>query len=220
MKYINVNSVLELLAKSEMNVFTVIDFAKIINKSTAYASLILSKNKKAHRLSKGIYYIDNADVYEKASNILFPCYISLSAALQYYELIDQNIVRYTVITTKRHRGINIKEGYVEFITLSKERVFGYALKKGSYIAELEKVFVDCLYFNSPNFDQILSSFSNAINDKNIDIKKFKEYGIKMKSKVLINKIGFLLELNNINAEDLHNFIYKSNYIELEKGAKN
>lgn len=40
MKYINFNTILELLAKLKMNVVTVINIAKIINKSTTYAYLM------------------------------------------------------------------------------------------------------------------------------------------------------------------------------------
>ena len=220
MEYIKFNSVLEMLAKSDMKVFTVRDVAKIMKKSTRYASLILSKNKKVHRLFKGTYYLEGTDAYQKASNIIFPCYISLSAALQYYDLIDQNIVKYTVITPKRHKNIKMKEGEVEFITLSKKRVFGYSFRDGGYIANLEKLFIDCLYLNKPDFNQINESFLYALKNNSIDIQKLKNYGLEMKSKLLINKLGFLLEHNGINADELYKYIYKPKYIELENGAKN
>lgn len=51
------------LAKSGTHVFTAYDIAKILEKSSAYASLLLSEGKKAHRIERGKYYIEGASRY-------------------------------------------------------------------------------------------------------------------------------------------------------------
>ena len=62
------------LARSGTHVFTVYDIAKMLGKSTAYASLLLSKSKKAHRIERGKYYIEGVSSYEIASNIVYPTF--------------------------------------------------------------------------------------------------------------------------------------------------
>ena len=102
------------LTRSGTHTFTVYDIAKMLGKSTAYASLLLSKSKKVHRIERGKYYIDGASKYEIASNIIYPAYISMHSAMQYYGLIDQNILKYSVITLKKHKVINISGTTINF----------------------------------------------------------------------------------------------------------
>lgn len=219
MRYLSFDSVLDHLSKSGSSVFTVHDVAKTMQKSPAYASLMLSRSRKVKRVSKGIYCLDGASMYEIASNMVYPSYVSLSSALQYYELIDQNILRYSVITTKRHKELEFGNASIAFITLPKGKVFGYVSKNNAYVATIEKMFADCLYLHIPDFEQITSSFSSALEDYKIDIPKLKEYGIKMEKKSLINKLGLLLELNGINADDLLKHIYRPAYIKTNAHAK-
>jgi predicted transcriptional regulator of viral defense system len=195
-----------------MNVFTVHDVAKAMHKSVPYASLMLSKNKQVRRLFRGTYYTIDADIYEIVSNIVYPSYVSLSAALQYYSLINQNIIRYSIITTKRHKPLELGRNIVEFITLGKGRVFGYYSKDGAYVATIEKMFVDCLYFGIPPLDQVRESFAEALRDYDVNVARMKEYGLMMKSKSLINKLGFLLEDSGKTADDLLKHTYRSKYV--------
>ncbi len=207
------DNILETLSKSK-KVFTVYDAAKLMNKSTAYASLMLSRSKKVKRIEKGKYFITGSSVYEITSNIIFPSYVSLYAGMQYYNLIDQNIVKYSVITLKRHRGIALNGNTVEFIKVKKNMFFGYLNKSSTYIASPEKLFIDCLYFNKPKFASLKNILSAAINEKLLDTSLLEDYAMKTGSKVLINKLGFLLELNNINASKLLPFRY-ANYVEVK-----
>ncbi len=218
MRYMNFSAVLERLEKSGTLVFSVQDVAKVMHKSTAYASLLLSRHRNIVRLKKGVYYIAGAGMYEIASNVVYPSYISLGAALQYYDLIDQNIVRYSVITTKRHKELSTRQGTVEFITLSKDRVFGYTSDGNAYIATVEKTFIDCLYLGRPEFKQVEESFASALQDYKVRIDILKEFGIKMRSRSLINKLGFLLERSGIAADDLVSYTYRSKYVKVSRHA--
>lgn len=207
------DNILETLSKSK-NVFTVYDAAKLMGKTTAYASLMLSKNRKVRRIERGKYFITGASVYEITSNIVFPSYVSLYAGLQYYNLIDQNIVKYSVIVLKRHRNIAINGNTVEFIKVKKSMFFGYVKRANAYVASPEKLFIDCLYFNKPGLAILSDALNTAINEKLLNTGLLEDYAIKAGSKTVINKLGFLLELNNINASKLLPFRY-ANYVKLK-----
>ena len=218
MAYLGIKAVLERFQRSGSSTFTVGDAAKAMHKSAAYASLVLSTNKKVKRLVKGLYYVRGTSPYELASNVVYPAYVSLSAALQYYDLIDQNIIKYSVITTKRHKPVKFEGGEIEFITVDRTRLFGYTFRNNSYIALPEKMFTDCLYFGRPAFSQVEVSFASALENQQLDITKLKDYAVRMNRKSLINKLGFLLELNNIKADDMLGHTYRAGYVRVGKSA--
>lgn len=196
-------------ARSGTNVFTIYDIAKMLGKSTAYASLLLSKNKKVHRIERGKYYIEGASRYEIASNVVYPSYISMQAALQYYGLIDQNVLRYSVVTLKKHKPIKVGGTIINFIKTRKKAFFGYTSKSGAYIVSPEKLFVDCLYFGGVPFSVLEEAIVTAKADNLIDAAIIERYAIMLGSGVLVNKLGFLLEYANINADKLLRYRYRS-----------
>jgi predicted transcriptional regulator of viral defense system len=202
------------LARSGTHVFTVYDIAKMLGKSTAYASLLLSKSKKAHRIERGKYYIEGVSSYEIASNIVYPSYVSMHAALQYYGLMDQNVLRYSVITLKRHKPINVGGTMINFIRTKKKSFFGYTRKSNTYIASPEKLFVDCLYFGGVPFSVLKEAIATAREDNLIDIATIGRYAVMLGSRVLVSKLGFLLEFAGINADTLLRYRYRS-YISVQ-----
>ncbi len=203
------SDVIDRLARSGIRVFTIYDIAKMLGKSTAYASLLLSKSKKVHRIERGKYYIDGTGKYEIASNIIYPSYISMQAALQYYGWIDQNVLVYTVITLKKHKPINIGGTRTNFIKTKKNAFFGYIRKSGVYIASPEKLFIDCLYFGGIPFSVLQEAVAMAKADNLIDNATLERYAVMLGSKVLVNKLGFLLENAGINADKLLGYRYRS-----------
>ena len=205
------DGILDALLKSNKRVFTTYDVAKLMGKPPAYASLMLSKNKRAIRIERGKYFLEEASTYEIASNIVFPSYVSLLAGLQYYGLIDQNIMRYSVIALKRHRTVDIKGNIIEFIKANKRMFFGYLNKSNVYVASPEKLFVDCLYFGRVQFSTLKEALAVAVSEHIIDTGALQEYAITADSKVLASKLGFLLESAGINAERLLLHRYR-NYV--------
>jgi len=202
MANMKMSNVLNTLEKSGKRVFSIYDAAKVMGKPTAYASLLLSKSRDVERLERGRYFIKGTDMYEIASNILFPSYVSLYAAMQYYELIDQNIIRYSVIALKRHRPIIFGNGSsIEFITVKSSMMFGYTNKNNAYIALPEKLFIDCLYLGKVPFSELKNTLEAANADGLIDSKLIVEYAIKAGSSTLINKLGFLLESAGISFDE-------------------
>ncbi len=205
--------ILNRLQKSGKNVFTVYDVSKLMDKPIPYASLMLSKSKKVKKIERGKYFLESATIYEIASNIVFPSYVSLQAGLQYYNLIDQAVVKYSVISLKRHKKIFVNGNQIEFIFSRKKLFFGYLNKSGAYIASLEKVIIDSIYFGGIKFSMLKDAVETAINERNIDVKKLIGYAVKTESKVLASKLGFMLELLGIENEQLIPYKYY-NYINI------
>lgn len=207
------DSVLDTLQRINKRVFTTYDVAKLMGKPSAYASLVLSKTRRARRIERGKYFLEGADPYEIASNIIYPSYVSLQAGLQYYDLIDQSVIRYSVIAPKRHRTVEIGGLAVEFIKAKKGMLFGYVNRANAYVVSPEKLFVDCLYFGNVPFSTVREAFGEAVKRKIIDVGLLQKYAIAAKSKVLASKMGFLLELEGVDAEQLLPYKYY-NYVDI------
>ena len=206
---------IDTLVRLNKPMFSVYDMAKIMGKPTNYTSLVLSKNKKIERIERGKYALAGTDIYKIASNIVFPSYISLQSGLQYYGLIDQNIIKFSVISLKWHKQVTIRDKFkIEFLNIAKDRFFGYINKDGVYIASVEKLFLDCLYFGKLNFELLIESLGTAIQEKLIDVELLNKYALRMKSSVLINKLGFVLEKNGIKSDFLLKYRYK-NYVKVQ-----
>lgn len=202
------------LSRSGMHTFTTYDIAKLIGKPTSYASLLLSKSKNVSRIERGKYFVEGATVYEIASNVIFPSYVSLSAGLQYYGLIDQNIVKYSVIALKRHKAIRVRNAGIEFIKTKKKMFFGYINRSNAYVATPEKLIIDCLYFGKVPFYVVKEAFEAASREGLVNKDKLEKYAIKTGNSALASKLGFLLSLEGITSDKLLKHRYY-NYIHIK-----
>ncbi len=205
--------VLDQLNASGMHVFTTYDVAKMLGKSTAYASLLLSKSNKVSKIERGRYFLSGASAYEIASNIVFPSYVSLQAGLQFYSLIDQSVISYSVIAVKRHKPLDMGGISIKFIKTNKRILFGYLNKSGVYIASPEKLFIDCLYFGGVPFSLLEEALAVAKSEQIINPKTIERYALEAANNVLINKLGFLMDRAGINVDVLlrHRYV---NYVHI------
>ncbi len=188
----------EILQNYNKSVFTLKDIAKITGKPRKYLSLLLSKNKMFKRIERGKYCLKEASIYVIASNIIYPSYVSLLSALRYYNLVTQmpNVVY--VVATRQHKVINFDGYSIKFIKFSRNRVFGYKNDDGANVACPEKAIIDSLY-EGLDYSYVAEAFKNI---EDADIEKLKSYAINMDSKILINKLGFLLESSGFDASSL------------------
>lgn len=163
-----------------MSVFTSAEAKKLLDKSTKYTSLYLSRLARANviqRIERGKYFISDSDIYTTASNIVFPSYISMLSAFKYYNITSQNIVSIDVATLRRHKEIPNINGYsIQFIKFDKEQMFGYYRVKGTgaFIAYVEKALIDAVLYGMPK-PYILEAVSNAAKDNILDYKRFKDF---------------------------------------------
>lgn len=181
-------------------VFTLNDAAKMMNKPKSYASKLLSSNRKVVRIERVKYFINTGngiDLYEISSQIVFPSYVSLFAAFQYYSITDQIVTTFSVISLKRHRSITLGGNTIEFRSVQKEKFFGYSRVQNIYMASVEKAIVDSLYLNLPSFSYVKEAFSTAIRRKLINTEKLVEFASRMDSKIVTRKVNLLLRPENL-----------------------
>jgi len=207
------------LEEQGMLVFTFNDAVKILKKRN-YARVYLQmlvKNKLINMLERGKYSLKDVSVEYAACGMVTPSYISMLYALNHHKLITQMPSTIDVISPRRHKKLNLYGFTLLFRYIKPSRFFGFKKSDTNvFFADAEKAILDLLYFNYPNLYLINETFANAYNSKLIDIKKLKEYAKRMRSKTLINKIGFIMEKNEINADDLLKFKLNK-YITLQNG---
>ena len=188
------------IKEQNFGIITISDVSRIINKNRKYTALYLKrleKRKIIKRIEKGKYSLQDTPFQVIASNLIMPSYISFLSGLSYYNLTTQ-IPRITQIaTTKSKKRIRYENGEIQFINL--RRVFGYNREKTQFgyifIGEKEKIIIDSLFL--PKYCPI-NEIINAIKESKLDVKKLINYALKMNSIVLIKRLGYSLELNDID----------------------
>lgn len=201
MKTIKITESLENMQKT---VFSVNDIAKIIGKPKKYASLVLHRLKKRNlilEIERNKYVLKKTNPYVIFSNLVFPSYLSFLTAFSYYNLSTQIAKNILIATTKSKKEIKFENYNLKFIKLSKNRFFGYKREKTSlgfiFIAEIEKAIIDSLFLiRYCPIDETYNALSKEI--KLIDIEKLIKYALKMKSKIVLKRLGYILEKKNIN----------------------
>lgn len=215
--------ILQILENTQKAVFTINDIAKIIKKPEKYSALVLYRLKKKGmliKIEKNKYCLKDRNPYVIFSNIYYPSYISFLAAFSYYNLTSQIPKKVEIVSQKSRKEIKFDNYSLKFIKFSKKRFFGYKREKVSdgfiFIAEIEKAIIDALFL--PRYCPIDETY-NALNEAEINIEKLLEYSLKMKSKVVLKRLGYLLEFKKIDIyERLKDKINKK-YDFLDNGVK-
>ncbi len=197
--YNRVRDILDELAGHDKSVFNLNDAARMMNKSRKYVSKLLATSSKVARIERGKYFIitgKGIDLYEISSQMVFPSYISLFAALQYYSLTDQVITTISVVSLKRHRPVALDGNLIEFRSIQKGRFFGYAKDGNTYVATVEKAIIDALYFNSPAISYVQEAFHEAVARDIVDTDRLASFAARMDSVSVVRKVDLLLNSKN------------------------
>ena len=168
------------------------------------------------RLKKGLYYVIP---YEKDPETFMPewhlivkhlvgnakYYISYYSALEIHGLITQPALTEQIVVNRQIKPskIQIKDIEFQFIYHNEKHFFGY---KKIWIndydkvlcSDLEKTIIDCLY--KPDYAGGITEISKAIfkiKDK-LDFNKLFDYAEKFSNQSVIKRLGFLLELFEID----------------------
>ncbi len=195
------NKAYEKIKKTGMVLFSVTDISLLlnINKTKTYNLVKALKKKKAIKsIGKRKFSLYETNEFEIASELNFPSYISFWSALNYYNFSDNNPKKIFIATTKYSKEIYP----FKYITLSKKRFFGYVSIGKITIAEKEKAIIDCILF--PKYSGGIREIKKAmaVSVKLINKKKLIDYALKLKSKAVIRRLGFLLE--NLGFKNLKN----------------
>jgi len=178
----------------ESPVVSINSLKKFINKKNKdYIYLLINsliKNKEIKKITKGYYTI-----HEDPSLAVFcfkPAYLGLQDALSIHNLWEQE-TNPVIITVKKVRsGVRKIFGNNAVIKrISPKYFFGFEYKEvGDFYfpySDIEKTFIDMIYFKNYLDDDLLKEFKERINKKKLN-SYLKNYPKRFKKQVL-NKIG-------------------------------
>ena len=167
------------------------------------------------RIKDGLYYIipfeQDAKTFMPDWNLLSQYlvgdanyYIGYFSALQLHSLTTQPNLKEQIVVSKQIKPSTLKVKGIpfQFIYHNKEHFFG---GKKTWIdsfnkvqcSDLEKTFIDCLF--KPGYASGITEIAKALHkskDK-IDYQKLFEYAKQFRSQAAIKRLGFLLELLEI-----------------------
>ena len=197
----------EELKKNNLFLFRIRDLCLLlkINKMKAYNIVKSLKKKRAiESIGKGNLVFKGINEFVVATRLNHPSYVSFWSALNYYGLSDQMPQKIFLATTKYSREINS----FKYITLSKKRYFGYVSIGEIVIADKEKTIIDSLLFPkySGGIAEINECLKNTLRD--LDINKLIKYAFLVDSKVVLRRLGFMLETLNCDKKLLKNIAKK------------
>jgi len=190
------------------------------SKSSAVRELLSDMTKRGllMRLKEGVYYIipyeQNAETFMPDWHLIAEQlvndakhYIGYYSALQIHNLITQPSLKEQIVVSKQIRPseIKIKEVAFQFIYHNEKHFFG---AKKIWIdsfnkvlcSDLEKTFIDCLF--KPDYAGGIVEVARAIYTSKDKIKfdTLLEYVKKFDSQAVLKRLGFLLEMLDINTK--------------------
>ena len=167
------------------------------------------------RIKQGLYLIvdslsarsqNDISLYVIANSLVDESYVSLSYALNYYQMFDQYGKVIASITTKNSKKYIFDNHTYNYSKVKENLYFGFSKKmengKIIKIAEAEKALIDYLYL-----DQSFSSASlvfEKIKDHRaeLDLHKLQAYAARSGLTVL-RKVGFILDTLKLNTGQAH-----------------
>jgi len=190
------------------------------SKASAVRELLSDMTKRGllMRLKEGVYYIipyeQNAETFMPDWHLIAEHlvnnaknYIGYYSALQIHNLITQPSLKEQIVVSKQLRPaeIKIKDVPFQFIYHNEKHFFG---EKKIWIdsynkvlcSDLEKTIIDCLF--KPDYAGGIVEVAKAIYTSKDKIKYdiLLEYAKKFDSQAVIKRLGFLLEMLNINTK--------------------
>jgi predicted transcriptional regulator of viral defense system len=191
----------------------IVIFKELYTETSAHNRInLLTSIGWLRRVKQGLYLIvdslssrfqNDLSVFVIANSLIKESYISLSYALNQYQMFDQYDKIITSITTKKSKKYNFDNNIYNFVKIKKELYFGYVEKRENgkiiKIAEAEKALIDYLYLDT-SFGSASLVFEK-IRDYHLDLdlNKLQAYAVRSGLTVL-RKVGFILDTLNLNSE--------------------
>lgn len=144
----------------------------------------LLKQGKIKRLAKGYY--TNRDEVSLAVFCFKPSYLGLQDALSFHELWEQETIPIIITSNTVRQGIREIFGVNVIIRrIDKKYIFGFEYyKDGDFYfpySDIEKTFIDMIYFKQPLDEEVIDNFRKKIDKKNLKdyLKRYPERFKKM-----------------------------------------
>jgi len=194
----NLYEIKDILEKKEKAIFTMNEFAKLFQLKKEVASVYLYRMVKKGlliKIEKNKFSLTN-DPFIIASQITFPCYLSLTSALYLHNIMPQIPDIIEVITSRQKKSLYNNLVKIRFIKVKPELMFGYLkLKKESsfiMLADVEKTIIDSLIFlRYCRLQLILDALKIA------NLKRLEEYLSLIRNEAIVRRVGYLLDLLKI-----------------------
>ncbi len=139
------------LMELDMAVFTTRDVSALTGKAPEYTKVFLSylvKRGIVEKVERGRYCLIGTSPYVIASRITKDSYIALISAARFHNITTQLPNTILVFSPVYHRPMSIKGNYrVRFIKVNNKVIYGYNEYNGAYVSDLEKIFVDDVYYH-------------------------------------------------------------------------
>lgn len=175
---------------------------------------LLTKRGWLVRIKRGVYAVASLESHGFAgisplavSQILMPeSYVSFEFAFSYYGLFDQLPSKLTAVTSIKPKKFTFQNLEYEYRKIKPDLYFGYVEIKESggiaNIAEIEKVFLDFLYFRIDTYsiDMLLEKLNEGKDD--LDVTKLFKYAKKYPVSVK-RRLGYLLDQADIHSDALY-----------------
>jgi predicted transcriptional regulator of viral defense system len=211
----------DLLRGNNLSVFTSSDLSRLMNTKPADTHNLtkaLRAKDAIGSVKRGVFYLKGTNEFLIGSSINWPSYLSFRSALNYYGFTDQMPRTIYFASTGYHKPV----GDFRFVTLSKKRFFGYVGSAGFAIADKEKAIIDSLLLprHSGGMKQVSTALSEAL--AGLNKKRLVDYALRMDSKAVIRRLGFLLEENGARAPRILRGAIGAGFERLDpsQGAKN
>lgn len=194
-------------------------FKEEYSSASAYNRInILVANGWLKRIKRGLYLIidsltarsqNDVSLMLIANTLMTESYVSLSHALNYYQLFDQFSKNVISITLTRNKRYVFDECAFKFSKVKKSMYFGFSEKmengKLIRIADAEKALIDYLYLDKSFGSASLVFEKLRDHHQKLDIQKLLGYALR--SGVTIQrKIGFMLDELKIDSNLLYNAV--------------
>lgn len=187
---------LNTLRRNKMELFTLQDVEVLFPKTKPKTI----KNNLGNWLAKGYLKRLKRNLYEcvqpggkqhipdyyVANRLYQPSYVSLEAALSFYNIIPEEAAEVTSITTKPTRAIRNRYGVFTYRTCKKDAFMGYRIMKimgyKTLIADREKALVDFIYYRQLDGETDFSE--ERFNLSTMRLRKTREYAKKFNKKTV------------------------------------
>jgi len=161
----------------------------------------LVKKNVLTRIKRDAYTLTdrlNENLFEIATAVVVPSYISFWTALSYYGFTEQQIRTVQLASTKQVNDLRFNSHVLHIITFQPREFYGYKRINGFVIAEKEKVLIDSLFQleTCGGLNEYVKCLRNAWNELNKKI--FVRYLKMFRNRSLISRMGYLVEQLEVN----------------------
>lgn len=174
--------------------------------ASAYKRInLLAKAGWFKRIKRGLYLVINSltarsqidvSLLSIANVLVKESYVSLSHALNYYQMFDQYANSVVSISSKGNKKYLLDNYLFVFSKVKKEMFFGFSekIENGKFvrIADAEKALIDYLYLDK-SFGSASLVFEKLRDyHQELDLKKLQEYALRS-GFTIKREVGFMLD---------------------------